>query len=180
MPSFNLIDQPWLPCVTHDGAGKEVSLRDALLRAHDFRELYDPSPLVTVSLHRLLLAILHRAYQGPEGIEEWSDIWRGGRFDAARLNAYLDQWQHRFDLFDPARPFYQVPFIDGERLSPIWRLAQENASGNNATLFDHSIDGSPGQMPAAMAARYLVAIQATAVAGGNSTPTLRFRNGPVT
>src|SRR5581483_3989392 len=109
MPSFDLIDEPWLPCVRPDGAAVELGLRQALAGAHELGELYDPSPLVTVALHRLLLAILHRAYRGPAVPAAWRAIWNAGRFDPAVIDAYLDRWRHRFDLFDPERPFYQVP-----------------------------------------------------------------------
>src|SRR5215207_2825487 len=101
MASFNLVDRPWVPCVARDGTASELSLRQVLIGAHDLTELYDPSPLVTVALHRLLLAILHRAYQGPDGMEEWREIWQAGRFDLGLIDDYLNQWRHRFDLFDP-------------------------------------------------------------------------------
>lgn len=185
MPSFNLVDRPWLPCVTPDGAGVELSLRDALLRAHEHRELFDPSPLVTVALHRLLLAVLHRAYNGPEGIEEWSEIWQKRRFDPEVITGYLDdaEVQPRFDLFDAERPFYQVPFIpdlaEPAKWSPISRLVQEAATGNNATLFDHRLDAEPRPVAPPEAARYLVAMQAFAVGGGVSKP-FNFGHGPST
>lgn len=61
MPEFNLVDQSWIPCLLRDGGKpQELSLRDTLIGAHEIRELCDDSPLVTVSLHRLLLAVLHR------------------------------------------------------------------------------------------------------------------------
>lgn len=172
--SFDLVDTPWLPCVTHDGVGIEISLRQAVVQAHDYRELFDPSPLVTVALHRLLLAVLHRAYLGPPGIEEWRDIWHAGQFDPGLVNSYLDRWQHRFDLFDVERPFYQVPFIadlaDPKQQAPIAKLAQEAAAGNNATLFDHSVDADPLPIPAATAARLVVAVQAFSIGLGKSFP----------
>jgi CRISPR system Cascade subunit CasA len=183
MPAFNLVDQPWLPCVTTDSQSVELSLREALLQAHELRELYDPSPLVTVALHRLLLALLHRTYNGPEGIEEWSAIWNSGRFATDQLDRYLDNWRHRFDLFDDECPFYQVPFIvelaEPKQWSPISRLAQEAAAGNNATLFDHRVDAAPRAISAAEAARSAVAMQAFAVGGGVSKP-FNFGHGPIT
>ena len=93
--SFNLVDKPWLPVVWLDGTAGEVGLRDALVRAHEIRELVDGSPLVTVSLHRLLLAILHRNF-GPTSFEAWKALWRQGRWDAEKLDSYFTQWRHRF------------------------------------------------------------------------------------
>ncbi len=183
MPSYSLVERPWLPGVALDGQNVELSLRQALLQAHDLREIYDPSPLVTVALHRLLLAVLHRVYAGPEGIEEWSELWNAGRFDPDRISAYLDTWRHRFDIFDDAWPFYQAPSIVDlaapKQWSPISRLAQEAAAGNNPTLFDHRIDAEPRSISAAEAARTVVAMQAFAVGGGVSKP-FNFGHGPIT
>lgn len=176
---FDLIDEPWLPCIGPDGAARELGLRAALLEAHELRELWHPSPLVTVSLHRLLLALLHRALLGPPTIDAWADLWRRGRWDPEPIGAYLERWRHRFDLFDRERPFYQSTSLEeaeGER--SIWALAQQASSGNNATLFDHSVNRSPRPMAPAEAARYLVAQQGYAVAGGNSKP-VNFSHAPL-
>ena len=168
--SFNLVDEPWLPVVWLDGRAEEVGLRDALVRANEIRELVDGSPLVTVSLHRLLLAILHRNF-GPETFDAWKDLWRRGQWDAAVLDAYFAQWRHRFDLFAADRPFYQVAkHDDGARMHPPALLAQEMASGNNPTVFDHSFADRPVPMDPAEAARLLVARQAYSVGGGVARP----------
>src|SRR5258708_1796114 len=111
MPSFNLVDEPWLPALDASGGTVTLSLREALLRAPALREIFDPSPLVTAALHRLLLAVLHRTH-GTADMAAWCAVWRRGEFDAAALNGYLDEWRPRFDLFDAERPFYQVPRLD--------------------------------------------------------------------
>ena len=171
MPSFNLVDEPWLPCIRGDGRAEELSLRRALVEAREQRELFDPSPLVTVALHRLLLAVLHRAHMGPPGIDEWQELWNREHWDPAVIDAYLDRWRHRFDLFDAERPFYQVPAMGAtEAIHPIGLLAQELASGNNVTLFDHSLSADPLALPPAAAARYLVARQAFSIGFGRSQP----------
>jgi len=95
MPEFNLVDQPWIPCLLRDGGKpQERSLRDTLTGAHEIRELSDASPLVTVSLHRLLLAILHRNF-GPASFSEWKELWQHGQWDSDKLNQYFDEWKHR-------------------------------------------------------------------------------------
>jgi CRISPR system Cascade subunit CasA len=168
--SFNLVDEPWLPIVWLDGAPGEVGLRDALVRAHEIRELVDGSPLVTVSLHRLLLAILHRTF-GPETFAEWKALWQRGRWDAETLDGYFATWRHRFDLFDAERPFSQVARLeDGTKAHPPSLLAMERAAGNNATMFDHSFAAGAATMRPAEAARQLVARQAFSVGGGVSKP----------
>ncbi len=174
MSSFNLIEQPWIPCIDHQGRSLELSIRDTLMYAHELRELFDPSPLVTVALHRLLLAVLHRSLSGPSNLSDWIHLWNQGKWDSAMVTNYLERWKHRFDLFDPLRPFYQVPFIsdhDGPaKKQPITILVQEAAAGNNPTLFDHCFDSDPAPMHPAEAARYLVAHQAFAIGGGVSRP----------
>ena len=118
MPSFNLIDEPWIPCAPPGGEEPRLlSLRAALTNAHEWREIMDDSPLVVVALHRLLIAILHRVYRGPRNVEAWRAIQAHGRFDAASIGQYLDEWRPRFDLFDVEHPFYQVAEMAGRMLS---------------------------------------------------------------
>jgi len=175
MPEFNLVDQPWIPCLQRDsGKPQELSLRDTLTRAHEIRELSDDSPLVTVSLHRLLLAILHRNF-GPASFREWKELWQRGEWDSDKLNRYFDEWKHRFNLFDKERPFYQVLQMQNAQgkdveLHPVALLAHEAATGNNATLFDHSFRDAPEAYSAAVTARYLIAHQAFSLGGGVSHP----------
>ena len=66
-PSFNLIDQPFIPCVTREGQHAEFSLLETLTRAHEIRELCDESPLVTIALHRLLL-VRQVTIEWPRGV----------------------------------------------------------------------------------------------------------------
>jgi CRISPR system Cascade subunit CasA len=166
-PPFNLIDEPFIPVRGPDGAVAELGIRDTLLRAHQLREVRDGSPLVTASLLRLLLAVLHRVL-GPEDPETWGSLWQAGRWDPAVVAAYLDTWRGRFDLFDERYPFYQVPGFVAKRPSPVSRLAHELSSGHNATLFDHTRGDDFAPCPPARAARLVVAQQAFAVCGGKS------------
>ncbi len=162
MPSFNLIDEPWLPCLTRTGEQVTLSLREALVRSPELAELVHPSPLVTAALHRLLLAVLHRVF-GPEDAAAWGALWERGGWDTAALDAYLDRWRERFDLFHPERPFYQVAGLNPTRAGPVTRLAHELASpGNPVALFDHTLTCA---FTAAEAAPYVVAQQAFAVGG---------------
>ncbi len=180
MPSFDLVDEGWIPCVLADGTPQELGLRDTLLRAHEIRAIADQSPLITLALHRLLLAVLHRAFDGPQDLDAWIDLWSAGRWDEEQTSGYLEKCRQRLDLFHPERPFYQVPFMaDGGGQLPVAVLAQELAAGNNATLFDHHFNAAPGPMAPSEAARNLVALQAFAIGGGVSKP-FNFMGGPLT
>ncbi len=178
MSSFNLVDEPWIPGIASDGSRQRASLRDVLCNAHAIREIHDPSPLVTVALHRLLLAILHRVF-GPKSSADWKLLWQRGQWDATALELYLTTWKHRFDLFDTWRPFGQVPRMAEAGVRPIAALLLEAASGNNATLFDHGKVEGVEAIPAGRAACYLLAYQAFAIGLGNSRP-FDLKDGPLT
>ncbi|WP_448576216.1 type I-E CRISPR-associated protein Cse1/CasA [Thermomicrobium sp.] len=165
MPTFDLVTQPWIPCLLPNGRLVERSLHDVLTAPQSVREIVDPSPLVTVALHRLLLAILHRALDGPRDEDEWAEWWEDGCWPLDPVRQYLARWQHRFDLFDPDRPFHQHPGVDHQYRAESARLATELASSFNAPLlFDHSDPAQVALTPAA-AARYLVAYQAFSTGG---------------
>jgi CRISPR system Cascade subunit CasA len=160
---FNLLNEPWLPCIRADGVPVELSLQETLGQAHTLRELQGETPLVTAALHRLLLAILHRVF-GPESRKDWRQLWRAGRWDETALAAYFAQWRSRFDLLDVDYPFYQVAKPVGKP-KPLNTLALEWASGNNSSLFDHTLDRHPPTIVAAYAARLVVTLQTFHLAG---------------
>jgi CRISPR system Cascade subunit CasA len=165
-PSFNLIDQPWIGAVDHAGQLQEYSLRDLLLHAHELRELHDDSPLVIASQLRMILALLHRIYEGPANRHEWQAIWQSGRFEEARIDRYFAQWHDRFDLFHPQFPFYQtLNWSADEQSKPISTLLFDLATGNNATLFDHTTDEMPIALSCEAAARTLITAQTFGLAG---------------
>jgi CRISPR system Cascade subunit CasA len=165
--SYNLVDQPFIPCRMPDGSRLELGLREMLARAHEIREIRDDSPLVTISLHRLLLAVLHRNF-GPSSLDEWARVWSPGRLEANKLGAYFDQWHDRFDLCDAQHPFYQCSAMEECEAVPVTRLAF--VQGNNATLFDHRTETDDAILPPAVVARLLIAYQTFAIGGGISKP----------
>lgn len=165
--SFDLVTQPWIP-VRHEGRLIEVSLEDALLRAAEFQAIEDQSPLVLAALHRFLLAVLHRALKGPEDVGQLA-IWFRDGFPEGPIRAYLATHHDRFDLFDPAQPFYQVPDFGRDLSERAWTiLAPELNSDNNKVLFDHTITAHPEPLHAAHAARLIVANQTFALSAGKS------------
>ncbi len=175
--SFNLVDESWIPCLMLDGTASDLGLLETLTRAHETREVFDPSPLITVALHRLLLAILHRNF-GPADLAEWAHLWNENQWDRNRLSMYFSSWRQRFDLFDDQRPFYQTGEIANAKRHPAHLLAIELSSGNNQVLFDHSNDFNPLALSPAAAARYLVARQAYSIGLGNSSP-FHFSDSPL-
>ena len=166
MREFNLIEENWIPCVQRDGKPTEHGIRDTLLKAHELREVCDDSPLVTVALHRLLLAILYRACRGPKGFNAWKTLYARGAFNSGGVATYLDKWHSRFDLTGSRHPFSQMADLQTRKAVPVTRLATECASGNNATLFDHSGDQEDVAWLPAQTAKALVACQSFALGFG--------------
>lgn len=163
---FNLIDEPWLPVHADDGARQEVSLRDVYRTAPNLAELALEFPLEHVAVTRMLVAVLQSALGGPSGVHEKSR-WlgdHGGCVEA--IDRYLDTWHHRFELFDPERPFMQQ--VIGEKVEklPIAELRPDFSSGHNAVVFDHRADAQPAPMDPGVAARALLVTLAYQPGGG--------------
>jgi len=169
-PQFNLVTEPWIPCLMPDGETRELGLQEALERAHEIWRVFDPFPPVSSSLYRLLLAVLHRNF-GPRNRQEWKKLWQRGRWDPDILRAYFEEWKERFYLFHATYPFYQNANLktkeeddeQGLKLSILTKYAL--SAGNRATLFDHSLDEAPRMVPPAEAARLAVAYQAYFLGG---------------
>lgn len=155
---FNLAERPWIPVRTKDGERRTVSLVDVLGSADRYLDLDLPNPQEWISVFRLLLAIIHRSYDGPRDSSAWGAIRDARRFDQ-RVADYLDRWKSRFDLFDPGHPFLQQPSLAGKEQHSVSLLFPHRASGNNATLFDHATDEADfGVDPAEAALGLLVTL----------------------
>ncbi|MFE1080519.1 type I-E CRISPR-associated protein Cse1/CasA [Nocardiopsis alba] len=166
---FDLLREPWIPVVTCTGELENVGLEEVLNRAHEFRWLQGESPTVTAALHRLLFALVLRVHFNRLGLtsweERWSELWHRNSFPADRLDRYLDGdggapgFRDRFDLFG-ARPFFQTVDIPEDIEGSVAKLTMFRAAGNNATLFDHTIEDERADLSPAEAARWLVTVQA--------------------
>lgn len=167
MSRFNLIDEPWIPVRFPDGTRAELGVRDTLLRAKVIAVIEDPSPLVVAALHRFLLAVLYRALEGPTDIDQAKDWFKAG-LPADKIEAYLEQWRHRFWLFDETAPFFQIADFDPKKWNAWTVLAAEHNANNAKVLFDHIDVTRPGDIPESKAVRWVLAIQTFTLGGGNS------------
>ena len=179
MPTFNLLDQPWLPVRWASGAPpSEVGLRQALLCAHEIEELATDNPLETLALNRLLAALVAAVSPGAAEPAEWFRLWQSGHFEADAVEDYLARFADRFDLLSPTLPFMGYPQPETAEVSPLARLRHAATSGNNAVLFSHDLDSQPQPLPAAEAARAVVCAQAASLGGGVAKP-FNFSHGPL-
>ena len=166
---LNLIDDPWLPCIAADGERCEVGLRELLHECHMLRDLEVESPLVSATLYRLILAFLHSCLNGPRSTEQWISIYKQHCFPVAKIERYVEQWRHRFELFHPTHPFYQCENF---------QLAIPRSAGQLARACFNLDAEAPAQLTAAQAARALVAIHGFALGGGAGTSSARFGKHP--
>lgn len=163
---YDLLTEHWIPALDLQGRPVTFGLLELFERAHELKTLVLETPDVTAGMYRLLLAILHRSYDGPRDLKkEWRAIWNARRFDRKRVEKYLGQWRDRFDLWDESHPFLQDPTIPSSEPESVSRLFVERAQGNNPTLFDHTLDDDRLVVDAASAARRLVGSQVMALGG---------------
>ena len=150
--SFNLIDQPWIPVITQDFQVQEVSLSKLFQTWETWREIQADNPPTTLALYRLLLAILHRTYQGPRNEDHWEEIFED---NGQEVIAYLNQWRDRFDLLHLDHPFMQDPILPLEKAVPIYAIHTMSTS----QVFSHEHEWSGYSISLAQAARLLVRLQ---------------------
>ena len=169
-PTFDLIDNPWIPCLFEDGTLRELGLRAALQEAPRIREIAHDSPLFVASIHPILVAIMHRVLllqDADEPEDQWEIWWEQGHFDNDAIDAYFEQWRDRFDLFDVVHPFYQVAGLEMAEASSLFRLAMEEQ--NAPAMFANRANPDWAAPSSALAAQLLVAIQNFALGFGKAS-----------
>ena len=160
---FNLLDEPWIPVRLTSGAVEDVGLLALFERLGEISALAETSPPNLVALHRLLLAVTHRALfqaQGPWRDKDRAQWYRDG-LPAGVLRNYLEQWRERFWLFHPEHPFMQVAALahcdeTRDKTKPWTQIALDRVSGNAPVLFDHSVDTAATAIDAGQALRHLL------------------------
>lgn len=168
-PSFNLWTEPWITAEKPDGTLETVNIQQLIQNAPDYRALYDPSPLVIVSIHRLLIAILQDIFR-PEVEEDLYEIWEAEQFPADKIEQFGREYADRFDIFSDEVPFMQsadIPLVPEKRGKgkSIGYLFQEENAGTGVTHYFHAYDATHQLCPACCA-KGLVFIPAFASSGG--------------
>ncbi|MBI4851274.1 MAG: type I-E CRISPR-associated protein Cse1/CasA [Acidobacteria bacterium] len=177
MYSFNLIDKPWIPCIMADGSQQELNLKETLTKAHEIQEIFAQSPIVTVALYRLLLAVVYRNFPF-KSLDEWEKHWKKQNFCQETIKDYFDKWHDRFDLFHSEWPFYQSSQPRKNSFSTK-KLGWGFTAGNAARWFEHSWDDEENPISLSLATQWLLTSQAFAVSAGKSE-TLHTKNAPWT
>jgi CRISPR system Cascade subunit CasA len=150
--SFNLIHESWISVVSQDWQRREVSLTELFETWETLREIQADNPPTTLALYRFLLAILHRAYQGPTDEAHWEEIRDDG---GKRAIAYLHKNQDCFDLLHPERPFMQDATLTADMGAEIYQAYVVHGN-NTSTVFCHEHQWSGGSLPIEAAARLVL------------------------
>ncbi len=110
--SFNILDEPWIQVRDEKNKIVEISLIQTLNRCHEFKQIYNPSPLIEYGIHRFIIAFISDVLK-INTIEDISDIFLKKKFSHPdiwkKILDYAEEWHDRFDLFDTNHPFYQTP-----------------------------------------------------------------------
>jgi CRISPR system Cascade subunit CasA len=150
--TFNLVDECWIPVIKNDWQQAEISLVELFQTWETVREIQADNPPTTLAIHRFLLAILHRAYQGPKNVDHWEEIQLDNGKGAI---AYLEQWRDRFELLHPEHPFMQDAGITKEYAGDVY-LAHVLHGNNTSTVFCHDHQWSNSSLSIPEAARLVL------------------------
>lgn len=167
--SFQLLYEGWIPVRMKNGGYRELGIEETLTRSHEISEIVDQTPVATVSIHRLLLAIVYRIFDVKDE-DAWQKLWRRGLFDPGPINKYLGKWAARFDLFHPKRPFYQDGSISDDEIDASILKLYFFAPGSSRQLI-HSLWEAPPAYDAKDVARMVVSFQYYARCGKYDKPS---------
>lgn len=160
--AFDLVSEPWIS-VVRAGRATDVSLREAIVDAHQIDSLSMTDGPQFAGILRMLAALVMDAYPRPKDHEEWNSMRKAKAFDAVTFDAYVQRvGRNRFDLYDAQRPFMQSAATpdDGKTIAEI---LPHVAVGNTPPLFSPDTDKTPRAITPARAARSLVGYLAVAV-----------------
>ena len=154
-PSFNLVDDPWISVRLRTGEADLVSLREVFHRSTEIRRIAGELPTQDFTILRIALAIMYRALDSDDDVGE---IWKSGSLPVDRIDTYLNQWHHRFELFHQIHPFMQVAGLQSTsgETKPLGLLVPD--SPGEGSLF--TMRRAVPDLSFAEAARWLVHCQA--------------------
>ena len=167
---FNLIDEKWIRVRDGNCTVTEVSLKEALLNAHEYTALAGELPTQDIAVLRMLLAVLHTVFsrvdlQGnpialkdkDDAFDQWKSIWDNGKIPEKPISDYFDEWYDRFWLVHPERPFWQVAGLDrGTYYSAAKLNGEISESANKIRMFSKFSQEEKTTMSFSQAARWIL------------------------
>lgn len=148
-PEFNLLEEAWIRVLKDDCSEELVSLPEAMIHAHEYRDLCGDTPEQDMAVLRLLLAVLHTVFSkmdenGQNNVidtptqarKRWRALWEKGYFKEDVIRTYLEKYHERFWLFHDQYPFWQIPEAAVGTEYTVAKLNGElSESGNKVRLF---------------------------------------------
>lgn len=173
-PSFNVLNDPWIPVVEQDGERSLLGIRETLRRAPELKEISVVSPLEEFSVYRFLSVFLMDALR-PKRSSTIKKLLRQGSFDMEQVEVYISLCEEEgvsFDLFDEKRPFMQAAYVKewDKEPKPISVIDCTLPSGNNHLHFVHG-QVQARTVHASKAVRLLLTIQQFCTAGAQGYPS---------
>lgn len=167
---FSLLQEPWVRVMRPDAAVEELPLPQVLIRAHEYLGLAGEMPTQDVAMLRLLLAVLHAVFtrvdengrpaplkKSDDAVDRWQTLWERGSFPEEPLTEYLTQYEERFWLFHPKRPFWQAKGAEiGTEYSAAKLNGEMSESSNKSRLFPVRTGEAKRSLTYAEAARWLL------------------------
>lgn len=140
-PSFNVLNEPWIPVVAQDGERLLLGIRETLRRAPELKEISVVSPLEEFSIYRFLSVFLMDALR-PEDRDNIEELLDEGSFDMEQIEEYISLCESEgvsFDLFHEKRPFMQSAYVKewDKEAKPVSVIDCSLPSGNNHLHFEH-------------------------------------------
>ena len=172
---FNLIDEPWIRVMDSNCNVSEVSLKDAILNAHNYKSLSGELPTQDIAVMRLMLAVLHTVYsradengnESPleddedESLDRWQALWKKGHFSEKAIGDYFDEWHECFWLFHPERPFAQVAGLNiGTDYDAPKLNGEISESSNKVRFFSMYSENEKSSLTYPQATRWLLYLNA--------------------
>lgn len=171
---FNLLHEKWICVLTPQLERREVSMLELFEHAHEYLDLAGELPTQDVAVLRLLLAVMHTVFSRVDAdgraspiedydgaLERWSELWERGSLPIKPIRDYLMKWEDRFWLFDPERPFYQIPKAKiGTEYTAAKLNGELSESSNKVRLFPAFSADAKRSMGYAEAARWLLYVNA--------------------
>lgn len=167
---YNLLHEPWIIVMHPTGLQEKVSMLTVFERANEYLGLAGELPTQDVAVLRLLLAVLHTVFSrfeadgspaqersGSDIKELWKTLWNSGKFPYEVIKKYLLQYEDRFYLFHPQRPFYQVASMaDGTKYKAAKLNGELSESSNKVRLFPQRTGSGKNNLNYDEAARWLL------------------------
>lgn len=142
MLSFNIIEQGFIPVKYKEKGIKEVSVREAILMAHEIESIITNNVFEKSGMIDFLCTFAMDMIE-PERTKDIKSLYNTGRFDETVFEKYISKCENErvgcFDLFAEKHPFLQVKFekeeIKDNTVRSVNNIAYCIPTGNNPLLY---------------------------------------------